>query len=130
MKNIGISIILLALIIGFASCEKAVVEELSKPTVHIHKPIDEAMYNSGDTVWVKVHFEDEDELHEYSVEITNTTDSTEILHLHGHSHTTTFEIDTFVIPTVTLHTPFKLKAEISNHNSLSSTAELDFHVHP
>lgn len=129
MKNITIAFILLTLIISFISCEKAQEKEDPKPTVVIHKPTENMMYHSGDTIWVKVELGDSDELHEYKVAVKNTTDNLTVIDLHGHVHGTNHQIDTYLVATVSKHTDFLLEATAINHNSIETTKELNFSIH-
>ncbi len=131
MKNNTILLFSFLLLLGFASCEKAKVNEPNdKPTVTINKPLDGDMYISGDTIPLNVVFTDPDELHEYSLEIINATDSSDLMHLHGHVHGTSFELDTFLVANVTVHSTIKLTAIATNHNNVTATAKASLKMHP
>jgi len=128
MKNIQIIIVVFSFLLIFAACEKETTPP--SPTVHVHQPTAGTTYNSGDTVWIEAHYTDEDELHECHLDVKNTTSDTTFLHVHAHSHGTSYEIDTFVVVTASMHSDFQLTAMGTNHNSLSTTETVDFHVHP
>ncbi|MGH1336805.1 MAG: DUF4625 domain-containing protein [Aureispira sp.] len=131
MKNTIIFTSLLLLIIAFTSCTKEDnTDNVSEPSLQVHKPLEGTTYNAGDTVPVKVHFMDDDELHEYHVHVTNTTMTMELLHLHGHTHSTSHEIDTFVVVSASVHSDYELTAKVSNHNGSEAMDTIKFHVHP
>lgn len=132
MKNTIIVTSMLLLIMAFIACKKDKkddVKKVSEPSLHIHKPVGGTTYHSGDTVPVKVHFMDDDELHEYHVKVTNKTMTTEVLHLHGHTHKTSHTVDTFVVVSASVHTNYEMTAKVSNHNGKEARDTVKFHVH-
>lgn len=134
MKNILILTSILVLILAFTSCTKEDNNinngpNVSEPSLHIHSPMQNVTYNTGDTVPVKVHFMDDDELHEYQVKMTNTTMTMELLSLDGHTHSTSHEIDTYVVVSASVHSDYELTAKVSNHNGSEAMDTIKFHVH-
>lgn len=130
MQNKIIIALLGICLLTIVACEKATNQDLSKPTVHIHKPIEGATYQSGDTLWMKVHFEDADQLHDFSVKVRNTTANTEEFSRDGHSHDTSYEAEVYTILQTTAHSDFELEAIVSNHNGATATEVVKFEVHP
>jgi hypothetical protein len=133
MKNTIIFTSILLLVLAFTACTKDknnIDDNVSKPSVHVHKPVDGAMYNAGDTIPVKVHFMDDDELHEYHIHVMNKTMMMDLLHLHGHTHSTSHEVDTFVIASASVHSDYELITKVSNHNGEEAMDTIRFHVHP
>ena len=131
MRNTIIFTSILLLVIAFTSCTKdQTMEEVSEPSLHIHELVEGATYNAGDTIPVNVHFMDDDELHEYHISVTNTTMTMELLHLQGHTHSTSHEVDTFVIATASVHSDYEMTAKASNHNGSEVMETIKFHVHP
>lgn len=131
MRNTIIFTSILLLVIAFTSCTKdQTMDEVSEPSLHIHELVEGATYNAGDTIPVKVHFMDDDELHEYHISVTNTTMTTELLHLSEHTHSTSYEVDTFVIAIASVHSDYEMTAKVSNHNGSEVTETINFHVHP
>lgn len=133
MKNNIALVIIFAAFIAFSSCTKDTnnnMGQVSVPSLHIHQPMEGTTYDAGDTIPVKVHFMDEDELHEYHVKVTNKTMTMELLHLHGHTHSTSHEVDTFVIASASMHADYEMTAKVSNHNGEEVMDTIKFHVHP
>lgn len=133
MKNTIIFTSILLLMVAVVACDKGqnnIDDNVNKPSVHVHQPVEGAMYNAGDTIPVKVHFMDADELHNYHIEVNNTTMTIEVLHVHGHTHSTSHEVDTFVIASASVHTDYELFTKVSNHNGEEAMDTVKFHVHP
>lgn len=103
----------------------------SKPTVSITAPTDGATIMSSDSlVNIKATIADEDQLHEYSVTLKNTTANAEVFSYSGHSHASTLEIDTTILVKVTTHSDMELTVTASNHGGASTTEKVSFHKHP
>jgi hypothetical protein len=131
MKNIVITIVMGVFLVGLMSCERDRDEpKLSEPTAHIHTPMDGGTYQAGDTIPIQIHFEDADELHEFSVKVRNQTTNIEEFSRDGHSHNNFYEANTFVILSPTTTTNFELEAMVSNHNGLMTTETISFAVVP
>lgn len=79
---------------------------------------------------MKVHFEDADQLHEFSVKVKNTTTNTVEFSRDGHSHDTNYEAKIYTILQATTHSDFELEATVSNHNGATATELVKFDVHP
>jgi hypothetical protein len=129
MKNISLIISGLISMIALSACQKD-KHHVSVPTVHVHQPVTGTTYNAGDTVPIKIHFSDDDDLHEYHIKLTNKTENVDVLELDGHEHGTSYEVDTYVVVSATVHADYVLTAEVSNHNGEEAEATIAFHVHP
>lgn len=129
MKNALILTSLVALMFGFASCEKT-ADPTETVAVVINSPTEGSTMHNGDNLNVNVTFTDPTELHNYSVKVMNETDSTTVLDVSGHSHTTTYTVDTTITLSVSAHSDFKVIATATNHASESATKDAHFHVHP
>lgn len=130
MKNLLILTIVIAFIIGFAACEKALDPKVTTVAVTVNNPTEGATIQNGNTLNVNVTFTDPTELHNYSVVVTNETDGTTVLSLNGHTHNTSYTVDSTVTLSVSTHSDFKLVATANNHSGETATKDVQFHVHP
>ncbi len=135
MKNTIIFTSLLLFVIAFTACQKEDNHDddhdhISQPSIQVTQPMEGMTYNSGDTVPVKVTFLDDDELHNYSITVTNKTMSRDVLSLGGHEHGTSHAIDTYVVVTATMHADYAMMTSVSNHNGEEAMDTTEFHVHP
>ena len=99
------------------------------PVLKIHSPA-AGMFNSGDNVHIHVEITENDELHEYSIVITNDDDGTEYYRNEGHDHSTTLEVHDDFTTTVTGHTDMTLTATATDHEGNVGTETVHFHFMP
>ncbi|BDS13304.1 DUF4625 domain-containing protein [Aureispira anguillae] len=129
MKNLSFLVLFTALFLGFSACEKTPdVKETVEVT--INAPTEGASMQNGDDLNVNVTFTDPAELHNYSIVVTNETDTTTVLDLNGHDHSTSLTIDSTITLSVTALSDFKLVATASNHAGESATKDVHFQVNP
>ncbi|MCP4440533.1 MAG: hypothetical protein GY810_16430 [Aureispira sp.] len=113
-------------ILGFWACTKE-----SKPTVTITSPTNGSTMMSGDSLLtIKGTVADEDQLHEYTISLKNTTANTEVFTHSGHSHTTSINIDTTIVLKVSEHSEFELSIMASNHGGANTTEKVVFDKQP
>lgn len=127
MKYINLVILTIALLSTFSACKK---EEASAPTITVTNPTEGGMYHSGSTLSIEFTIEDKDELHDYSFKVTNTTANQVVSEVSDHSHEKNLTVTQDLALNVTAHSDFVLEVTANNHNGLSTTQTVNFHVHP
>lgn len=130
MKNLLILGTIAVLIFGFIACEKTNDPQVETVAVTVTNPTEGATMQNGANLNVNVTFTDPTELHNYSVVVTNETNSTTVLDINGHSHSTSYTIDSTITLSVSAQSNFKLVATGSNHAGETATKDVHFSVQP
>ncbi len=117
----------IALLSGFSSCKTDDIEVLG-PVITLTTPADTQEYAIGDTIFIHGDITDNEGLHElmvmvYQVESGNTIlDYTPTVH-----DMASFHIDTFVVPTDTVHVHYHLKIEAWDHDNNADSLNYTMH---
>ena len=109
------------------SCEYG---DTTKPSITILEP-SMAMYhlmNGEATIPVKVNVTDNEGLHSVKVVLMNTSDGTEVLHIHLHPDDVTTSVDTSFTGTVA-HKDYELTVTAEDHNNNEKVASTSTHIH-
>jgi hypothetical protein len=115
-------------IMAFAACKKETAGE--EVSVEIQAPANGAVYQSGDTVQLKVYARDNEDLHEMSLEIKQGNNI--MLGMYPYVHAlSTYTIDTLIIlPTVASSTPLSVEAKARDHESHSANQTINITLNP
>lgn len=130
MKNLAILTAVLAVVLGFAACEKQNTGTTETVAVTVTSPTEGQMFHNGNSLNVNVTFTDPTELHNYSILVVNTTASDTVFNVSGHKHSTSYTVDSTITLNVSAHSDFELHANVSNHAGETAHKHVNFHVHP
>lgn len=101
------------------------------PEVNITSPEDGAVFHTGDTVLIKADMSAEENLHGYSIKMTNEESDEIVFLVEKHVHHTELTADTFWVNTFTEHVHMNLKVTaIGDHDGTTTTDSLTFHCEP
>ncbi len=123
---------IVAIVLTMSSCKKEEVDitapeiTIEEPTMHMYT-IDTA--STSVEVPIKVTATDNESLHELVVIVENTTDGSEILHIHLHPDVATASVDTMLTLSYTSMKDHTLTVTAKDHTDNSSSDTKDFHVH-
>lgn len=126
MKKINsLSIIAITLVISFTSCTK---KDDTAPVISLSTPVDQQDFAIGDTIFIHGDVTDNEALHELMVSLTQEESGAVVLDYMPTVHDMpSFHIDTFFVPTDTVHVHFDLKVEAWDHDDNKS--ELNYTLH-
>lgn len=106
--------------------------DTTRPVITINEPSKaEYMFDTATmqgVIPISIDVEDEGQLHEVKIVLTNTTDGVEALHIHLHPDETTASIDTSYIATMS-HRDYELVVTATDHNENVATKTAETHVH-
>jgi len=124
--NIVLSIFILTIIsISIISCKKTDDE---KPVITLSTPVSEQDYAIGDTIFISGHVSDNEALHELEIRLTKEeTGETPFTFTPTVHDLASYHIDTFYIPSDTVHIHYHLKIEAWDHDN--NEAELEYTLH-
>lgn len=147
----SISILLVLLAVGFASCRKkgctdetaqnynpdakkddGSCEYYDSATVNIMHPVEGTMYNLNDTVHIHGSISHTEELHGYHLELINMSENDTVVYtLMNHDHETSYSLNGMWVNNVTGHSNMKLRLEVTKtHGEPGEVHEVMFHCHP
>lgn len=106
--------------------------DTTRPVITINEPSKaEYMFDTATmqgVIPISIDVEDEGELHEVKIVLTNTTDGVEALHIHLHPDETTASIDTSYTATMG-HRDYELVITATDHEENTATKTAETHVH-
>lgn len=116
-------ILLFSLSILFA-CEKefSAQEDTEAPEIEIVLPKTFEL-NAGDTLAIRIHISDNDQLHDFYVGLNNLSAMTKEMHWSNHWHGQSVDLDTmFILPSELSYSHWQLQIQASDH--LENRSEL------
>jgi hypothetical protein len=128
MKNFATIIIILGSIILFA-CQKKETKiiDLNNLKLSISKPSEAAIYKKGDTVFIKANASNTEQLHGYSLQISNKSNQQVYFDIDQHLHDSKFDIDTFWVDNLSEKTDLMLKLSVEiDHEGNEDFKEVNF----
>jgi hypothetical protein len=128
VKNYYFQIILLFSILITFSCNKDDSISNNSPTVVIRVPQENANLNESDTVFIEVSITSKSQIHDYTIQVLNTTENTEAMMYYGHSDNKTTTNSLYFMPNVNADSKMQLIVKTLNHNGIIYTKSLFFNV--
>lgn len=120
--------ILVATISLFLNSCKDEHDDHAKPTIAIQSPAQGVQLNESDTLWIRVNISSEDDIHDYSIEVTKVLDGSSVYKYNGHSHNTSVNTNLYFMPDVTANTEMKLTVKTLDHNGDTYEQSVTFTV--
>jgi hypothetical protein len=124
MKNKILSLLAATLVIGFTSCKTTDDEN---PVITLSTPVSEQDFEIGDTIFIHGDITDNESLHEIEIKLTKQETGEIPFDFQKHLDAESYHIDTFYIPTDTIHIHYHLKVEAWDHDD--NKAELEYTLH-
>lgn len=127
MKKI-ILIALVAPLCLLSACQKKESEpKTSQLKIDIMSPKAQSEYHYGDTVFIKAHISNDQEMHGYSVLLNSKLDAKELMSYEAHAHGSTFHIDTFWVNNLNNAQELMLTfTTVVDHNGTKKTNNVSF----
>ena len=132
MKNFATIIIVLSSITLFA-CQKKETKtiDLNNLKFNISKPAEAAVYQKGDSVFIKANASYTEQLHGYSLQISNKSTQEVYFDIDKHLHDAQFNIDTFWVDSLSKQADLLLKLRVEiDHEGNEDSKELNFYTIP
>ena len=122
-------IALLSVFLIFSSCSRDEAADTMVPEISFVEPA-ESMYGIGVTVPVMLHIEDNDELHELDIHITNDVNSDMIMMSWGHIHEDHIMIDTSFVANLdgVMMSNFTIHVEAEDVSGNKADASKSVHI--
>ena len=112
---------------GFSSCNSDDIEVLG-PVITLTTPTDQQDFAIGDTIFIQGDITDNEGLHELMVMVYQEESGNTILDYTPTVHDmASFHIDTFVVPTDTVHVHYHLKIEAWDHDNNADSLNYTLH---
>jgi len=127
IKSIA-AVTLVATISLFLNSCKDEHDKHAKPTIAIQSPAQGVQVNESDTLWIRVNISSEDDIHDYSIEVTKVLDGSSVYKYDGHSHSTSVNTNLYFMPDVAANTDMKLTVKTLDHNGDSYEQSVTFTV--
>lgn len=130
MKKFATIISILITITLFA-CQKKETKiiDTNNLKLNISKPIEAQTFKKGDTVFIKANATYTEQLHGYSLKISNKNKQQVYFDLEAHLHDATFGIDTFWLDNSSENAELLLKLTVEvDHNGNEDSKEVNFKV--
>ncbi|MES2479100.1 MAG: hypothetical protein V4561_08435 [Bacteroidota bacterium] len=128
MKNFPTIIIILGSITLFA-CQKKETKTIdpNKLKLNISKPSEAAVYKKDDTVFIKANASYTEQLHGYSLQISNKSNQQVHFDIDEHLHASKFDIDTFWVNSLGEQVDLLLKLTVEiDHEGNEDFKEVNF----
>lgn len=132
MKNCATIIIFIGSITLFA-CQKKETKtiDLNNLKFNISKPAEAAVYQKGDSVFIKANASYTEQLHGYSLQISNKSTQEVYFDIDEHLHDSQFNIDTFWVDSLSKQADLLLKLRVEiDHEGNEDSKELNFYTIP
>ncbi|MCG9912279.1 MAG: hypothetical protein MH137_13375 [Flavobacteriales bacterium] len=132
MKNsiIVSSIFFSILVMGLSACKEKHDHD-NTATITVSKPIENAQFHHGDTVFINAVITAESAMHGWEVQIRKKSDLSVVFEQDAHDHAATFNINTYWVNNLgSAHNDMELvvTAEI-NHDGNTESKTVNFHCH-
>ena len=123
-RSMRLFLALALIVLTISACSKSSGGDDAGPVIVINSPQANAAVAADSVITVSASINDESEIHEAHLDITNKT-TNEVLHYHYHPDVKTFTInETFTAVTGTTYT---IEVEADDHSGNNSEKEIEIH---